>query len=161
MAHDYGSGFWAVLNRILLIILLALGLFIAGGTIYGLIFRNSKALYTIPPAPQGQAPPAPGGAVFTGIGRVRAVTADNPPVAVVISVSFPYNAEDGPFTEELAAKIPSFRAVVSEYFAAHTASELRETSDENIKAELLQRYNSLLRLGNIETLYFNDLMFIE
>jgi flagellar basal body-associated protein FliL len=29
------------------------------------------------------------------------------------------------------------------------------------KAEILQRYNSLLRLGKIETLYFTDFMLVE
>ncbi|MDR2534414.1 MAG: flagellar basal body protein FliL [Treponema sp.] len=148
----------------MLIICLALILFLAGGTIYGLIFRKSKPLYTIPAAPAsplGQEPPVKGEGIFTGIGRLRVVTGDTPPVTVVISVAFPYNPQDGPFTEELAVKVPSFRAVVSEYFKAHTAEELRVMKDSVIEAELLVRYNRLLRLGTIETLYFNDLMFID
>jgi flagellar basal body-associated protein FliL len=161
------SGILGIFYRILLILGLALVLFLAGGTIYGLIFRNSHPVYTIPvpsvPASavsQGQSIPVRDG-VFTGIGRLRVVTADKPPVTVIISIAFPYTPEDRPFTEELASKIPDFRRVISEYFGAHTAEDLQEIDEGTIKAELLRRYNRLLHLGTIEILYFNDFMLIE
>ncbi|MDR0526025.1 MAG: flagellar basal body protein FliL [Spirochaetaceae bacterium] len=159
---DRASGFWAMVNRILLIVLLALILFLAGGTVYGLIFRKSKPpLYKIPEPPASQSQTMQRETMFTGIGRLRAVTGDAPPVTVIISVAFPYDPEDGPFTEELYAKIPGFRMAISEYFADRTAAELREMSDDSIKTAILKGCNALLRLGFIETLYFNDLMFIE
>ncbi|MDR0568940.1 MAG: flagellar basal body protein FliL [Spirochaetaceae bacterium] len=161
MDKERVARFWTAVYRILLIITLALVLFIAGGTIYGLIFRRAKPLYTAPSAPVLPRQAPAGERIFTGIGRLRVITADNPPVTVVISVAFPYDPDDGPFTEELASKVPSFRRAVSEYFASHSAAELRETPDSVIKTALLKRYNNLLRLGTIETLYFNDLMFIE
>jgi flagellar basal body-associated protein FliL len=161
------SGILGILYRILLILGLALVLFLAGGTIYGLIFRNSRPLYTIPAPsvptstlPQGQNIPA-GDGIFTGIGRLRVVTGDKPPVTVIVSIAFPYTPEDRPFTEELASKIPNFRQTVSEYFGAHTVEELRAIDEGTIKAELLYRYNRLLHLGTIEILYFNDFMLIE
>lgn len=159
------SGILGIFYRILLILGLALVLFLAGGTIYGLIFRNSHPVYTVPvpAAPaisQGQNIPVRDG-IFTGIGRLRVVTADKPPVTIVISIAFPYTPEDRPFTEELASKVPDFRKAVSEYFGAHTAADLQELDEGTIKAELLHRYNRLLHLGSIETLYFNDFMLIE
>ncbi|MDR0589005.1 MAG: hypothetical protein LBG25_00500, partial [Spirochaetaceae bacterium] len=43
--------------------------------------------------------------IFTGIGRIRALTAGPQEAAVILSVSFPYDPEDQAFSEELAAKI--------------------------------------------------------
>lgn len=161
------AGILGILYRILLILGLALALFLAGGTIYGLFFKGSRPLYTIPgaPVPVPAIPPeqnlSPRDSIFTGIGRLRTVTADNPPVTVIVSIAFPYAPEDRPFTEELASKIPNFRAAVSDYFSLHTLAELRETDEGTIKAEILRRYNRLLHLGTIEILYFNDFMLIE
>lgn len=157
------SDILGILYRMLLIVGLALILFLAGGTIYGLLFRNSRPLYTIPssPALPHSQTMATGEDIFTGIGRLRVLTGDKSPVTVIVSIAFPYTPEDRPFTEELASKIPDFRKAVSEYFSAHTAEELQDADEEAIKTELLRRYNRLLRLGTIETLYFNDFMLIE
>jgi flagellar FliL protein len=159
------SGILVIFYRILLILGLALALFLAGGTIYGLLFRNSRPLYTIP-VPSASVLPqeqniSPRDGIFTGIGRLRVITADKPPVTVIVSIAFPYTPEDRSFTEELASKVPDFRNVISEYFGAYTAGELQEVDEGTIKAELLRRYNGLLHLGTIETLYFNDFMLIE
>jgi flagellar basal body-associated protein FliL len=99
--------------------------------------------------------------IFTGIGRIRALTAGPQEAAVILSVSFPYDPEDQAFSEELAAKIGQFRGITGEYFASFAVDELRQKEEGAIKEELRQQYNAILRLGNIPQLYFNDLMIIE
>jgi flagellar basal body-associated protein FliL len=164
--------------RGLVALVVVLALVIAAGTIYALLFRKADAppLYKVSdtsPADfevSGSLSPQPPAApselsvrenIFTGIGRLRAVSADKPAVTIVVSIAFPYQPQDRAFSEELNAKVPDFRNTALEYFSTHRAAELRNANEENIKAELLRRYNSLLRLGSISVLYFNDFMFID
>jgi flagellar basal body-associated protein FliL len=166
------------LYRALLALALVLGLGILGGTLYA-AFRGSGEDKTA----GGQAGPEAGEAVFTGLGRLRiplappgnspagSPGADNPPLAgqppgegraaLIISIAFPYPPGDRAFAEELASKTADFRRIAVDYFSARSAEELRSPAEENIKAELLGAYNSVLRLGKIRTLYFNDLLLLE
>jgi flagellar basal body-associated protein FliL len=153
----------AVLIRALIVVAALLALAIAAGTIYALVFRDgapSTASPTQAPLTETQVFQLQED-VFTGIGRLRAVSADKPPVTIVVSVAFPYLPEDRAFTEELTTKIPEFRNTALEYFSTHSAVELRQSGEATIKAELLRRYNNLLHLGSISLLYFNDFMFID
>jgi len=100
------------------------------------------------------------GQTFTGIGQIRVPTADPQPGIVIILVSFTYYPEDKAFSEELVLRIGDFRNIIEKYIASLSVSELQKLGDENIKAELLRRINSVLRLGQIETLYFSDFMII-
>jgi len=98
--------------------------------------------------------------VFSGIGTLRIQNADKPAV-IIISISFPYKAEDRPFTEELASNIGEFRSIATNYFANLPKDRLAKLDEEQAKAEILRQYNAILRLGRIETLYFGDLMIMD
>jgi flagellar basal body-associated protein FliL len=141
-------------------------LVILGGTLYALVFRPKAA----PPAssPASLAAPEAGisdASIFTGLGRLRCPTADSKaganPGMVILQAVFPYYPGDRAFSEELVSRIRDFRETSAAYFAALTPEELGNKSDGEIKTELLARYNALLRLGRIETLYFNEYMIIE
>jgi flagellar basal body-associated protein FliL len=163
--------------RALVLCVVLLVLLLAAGTIYALLFRDADAapLYRVSgaapvePAVAGELSPQPpsapiiptGESIFTGIGRLRAISADKPAVTIVVSIVFPYEPSDQALSEELTAKVPDFRNVVLEYFSTHRAADLRNASEDNIKADLLRRFNILLRLGSIHALYFNDFMFID
>ncbi|MDR2634015.1 MAG: flagellar basal body-associated FliL family protein [Treponema sp.] len=163
------STFGKLLYRALWVLVLLLILVLAGVTVYALVLRNPEAppLYTLPsrviPAFSRKEKPelrATDG-MFTGIGRFRVVTADTPPMTIVISIAFPYQSEDRAFAEELDSKVRDFRNIAAAYFSAHTAEELRQANESLIKAEMLRRYNAILHLGRIEVLYFHDFMIIE
>jgi flagellar basal body-associated protein FliL len=156
-----------VLYRVLIGVVFLLILLLLGGTLYALVIRG-------PAEPNreegGQTPQSSEGSpvtgdytdeIFTGIGRIRALTAQPQAAAVILSVVFPYTPGDRAFSEELALKIGQFRGITAEYFASFTVEELREKGDERIKEELRQQYNAILRLGSIPRLYFNDYMLIE
>jgi flagellar basal body-associated protein FliL len=147
--------------RVLMGIAVALALVLLAGTLYALVFRTGRA--EPPPRTRESAllQSATNGGIFTGLGRLRAATAGPEPVTVIVSLVFPYPAEDKPFTEEMASQIVNLRNATHEYFASLPAEELRRKDDASIKAELLRRYNSLLRLGQIETLYFSEYLVIE
>jgi flagellar basal body-associated protein FliL len=80
---------------------------------------------------------------------------------VIVSIAFPYNPEDRAFSGELVSRIGDIRKITADYFASLGENELRALREEEIKSELLGRYNALLRLGRITSLFFDDYMIIE
>lgn len=98
--------------------------------------------------------------IFSGIGRLRIPTTDPQPGMVIIFVVFEYNPEDRPFSEELALRIGDFRNIVREYIGSLSARELRQKSEDTVRTELLRRFNNILRLGRIETLFFSDFIIV-
>jgi flagellar basal body-associated protein FliL len=80
---------------------------------------------------------------------------------VILSITFPLSAGDRTFTEELAAHTGDFREMAAAYFASLTQEELEMPDEEKAKAALLDLFNSMLRLGKIEVLYFSDFMIID
>ena len=149
--------------RGLLVCLAVLGIVLIGGTVYAFFFRtvppdvyaqNRQVEFPRPSDSSGQ------GQTFLGIGRVRASTADPEPETVVLSVSFIYYPDDKPFSEELAQKTRQFREIIAEYIGSFLAAELHAQDEELIKAELLRRFNAILRLGQIDALFFSDFTII-
>jgi flagellar basal body-associated protein FliL len=98
--------------------------------------------------------------IFTGIGQIRISTLDPQPGLVIISVSFMYDPSDKAFAEELVLRVKELRGIIQNYFCSFSALELQKQADESLKTELLQRFNSILRLGQIEKIYFSDYMII-
>jgi len=97
--------------------------------------------------------------IFSGLGRLRIPLANSS--TLILSISFPYSADDASFAEELAAKIGDFRAIASGYFSALPAETVIQFDEDTIKQELLRRLNADLRLGRISELYFSDFMIID
>ncbi|MDR2176656.1 MAG: flagellar basal body protein FliL [Treponema sp.] len=147
------------LYRALMAVFLLLILSLLAGTLYALIFREAPVRESLSGLTGARAE-IPAG-VFTGIGRIRTATAGSRPAAVILSVAFPYAPEDRPFSEELAARTGNFRNLTVNYFAALSTAELARKNEGEIKRELLEQYNGILRLGSIEELYFNDYIVIE
>ena len=100
-------------------------------------------------------------AVFSGLGAFRIPIAAEPPAILILTISFPYPAGDRAFTEELASRIGEFRSIATGYFSALPAEKVINLDEDAAKADILRRYNAILRLGRIETLYFGDLMIID
>ena len=145
--------------RSLTVCLVTLGIIIIGGTVYG-VFFNTR----LPGNNQNEQAPVLRGSgpeqTFTGIGRLRIPTADPQPGMVILFVSFMYYPEDRAFSEELALRVRDLRDIIREYIGSFSVAELRRQDEEVIRAELLRRFNGVLRLGQIETLFFSDFMII-
>jgi flagellar basal body-associated protein FliL len=162
-----------IVYRIEFVLLLAVVLLLAGGSLYAVLRSPDKApLFRLGGKAGGIGAAASGGgtgaltgndnnelSVFTGIGRIRIPVA--PSATLVLSIAFPYPPNDGPFVEELASKIPDFKKIINGYFSSLSADEISNLNEEAAKAELLKRYNAILRLGVIGALYFSDLLIIE
>ena len=140
----------------LIICLVLLGLFIFAGTIYGVFFHtipsNDLRVTVSQKAGEGQ--------TFIGIGQLRVFTSDPQPGVVIIYVSFTYYPSDKAFSEELALRVRDFKQIIIDYFGAFSISELQNLDEDSMKTELLRRFNTILRLGQIEILYFTDFMVV-
>ncbi|MDR1904348.1 MAG: flagellar basal body protein FliL [Treponema sp.] len=146
-----------ILHRALVITAITLAAIILVGTVYGLLRKgNSPADTEAPSKENGEA--AGGEDIFFGLGTMRIPTADPEPETLIISITFPYDKNDRPFSEELASRIPYFRSVTEEYLGALSAGELDALEEESVNAELLNRYNAGLRLGQIKELYISEYM---
>ena len=144
-----------LIYRVLIIFIFTLILILVTGTIFGILaqraivgFQESENLNEERHT-------------FSGIGQIRASTADYQPGMVIILVSFYYNPNDIGFSEELVHRIRDFREIISGYFSSLTLNDLSQLDENNIKTELLQRFNAILRLGKIEALFFNDYLIIS
>jgi flagellar basal body-associated protein FliL len=157
--------------RVLLLILMFLILLLACGTLYAML-RSPKAgpIFRIGRAGKISTIPAVNSAVlneesnvFNGIGRLRIplVNENLASVTLIISIAFPYPPGDRSFTEELASKITNFRQITNDYFSALPPSSYMNLNMDDAKTELLKRYNAVLRLGKIGTLFFTDFMILE
>jgi len=100
------------------------------------------------------------GQTFTGLGMIRVSTTDPQPGLVIISVSFIYYPDDRAFFEELVYRVRDFREIIIGFIGSFTVSELQRQGEDYLKDELLRRFNSILRLGQIKALYFSDFMII-
>jgi flagellar basal body-associated protein FliL len=156
LAGDRRSRFLLFLYWSLIGFLILLGCGFIGGTIYGVFFHKISSIQMQLTVSQK----AGEGQIFTDIGTIRVSTADAQPGLVILFVSFLYHPDDKAFSEELALRVKDFRQIVIDYLSSFLVSELRELDENSIKSELLLRFNSILRLGQIDTLYFGDFMIV-
>jgi flagellar basal body-associated protein FliL len=158
--------------RIAFALLLVLVLLIIGGSLYA-VLRHPEAgpLFRLGGNPADNRAARGGGnalggngsseeAVFSGIGRLRIPVTGEGISLMIISVAFPYPANDRAFTEELASKISDLKTITTEYFSSLPVGAAANLNEETAKTELLKRYNAILRLGKIKALYFSDLVYI-
>ena len=142
--------------RSLFICLVILVVVLAGGTIYGVFLHiNSSGNIQTVTSHESEK-----GQTFTGIGRIRASTIDPQPGTVILSISFKYDPNDKAFSEELALRVKDFRDIILNYIGSLSLADLQKNGEEKIKIELLRRLNAILKLGQIDTLYFGDFMII-
>jgi flagellar basal body-associated protein FliL len=153
--------------RVVVALILVLAVVLITGSLYAL-FRSpdSGPLFQIGGGnggEKGRGETVPAGElnVFSGIGRLRIPLTGEQSATVVVAISFPYPADDRALAEELASHIGDFRSIATEYFAAFSREKADSLNIEAAKTEILGRYNALLRLGKIETLYFGDYMVID
>ena len=99
--------------------------------------------------------------VFADMRGLRIPIGNPPNATVIVSVSFPYPPDDLSFSEEINSRIEDFRSVAIGYFSSLSMEQLINFDETTVKTEILRQYNSILRLGSIETLFFYDFMIIE
>jgi len=152
-----------IIYMILLAVTVSLLIVIITGTIIGLVRQSSEPLINIRAASQSDLERITSQSddvrVFSGLGRLRIPLVNSS--TLILSIAFPYLADDVTFTEELASKIIDLRTQAADYFAGLPEESLIQIDEDAAKREILRRYNAILRLGRIEILYFNDMIIID
>ena len=155
-----------IFYRVVISLICVLAVLLAAGTIYGLVRPADAA----PVLRLGRSDGTEGTVretavrnddirVYSGLGRLR-IPLSNSSI-MILSIAFPYSANDTAFMEELAAKTGELRNIAINYFSSLPADELANIEEETAKREILRLYNTALRLGRIEALYFNDMLIID
>jgi flagellar basal body-associated protein FliL len=170
MKQVVASPIGLIAYRGIVVLLLILLVMLIGGSLYALVRPSgSGPLFRIGTDNSRNSGEGSGFTIgetsgeFSDIGRLRIpisgqTDAGQTIAAVMLSISFPYPADDRPFTEELTSRIGEFRSIAIGYFSALPLEKILELDEETAKNEILRDYNALLRLGKIETLYFSDFM---
>jgi flagellar basal body-associated protein FliL len=144
----------------MLLLIAAMVLLIIAGTVFAFArSSNTPVLRLGKPAGQAASQFNDDVRVFNGIGRLRIPLSNHS--TLILSIAFPYSADDRVFAEELAARIGDFRTIAVDYFSSLPEENLILLDEDAAKAEILKRWNARLRLGRVETLYFSDLIVLD
>lgn len=136
-------------------------LVIAVGTVAGLATGSRQRKLEREAASAEVAAAAKGRAAFTGIGTIRARSADPRPAVVVATVAFPYDASDVPFSEELGRKAAVLRAAALACLEARKAEQLAPAYEAGLKSALRDAFNARLSLGRVEEVWLSDFAVIQ
>jgi len=139
-------------TKIFMALLVLTGIVLATGTVYAMLHdtRNIKLASRAVPEP------GPGLALYTGIGRIRAATRDEPSALVLVYIVLPYEAADFAFRDELFLKKDVLRQAAIGFFADRKAVELRAVEELLIKAALRDTLNQYLMLGSVTEVFFAE-----
>ena len=99
-------------------------------------------------------------ALYGDLGQLRAVTADNPPITVVIKPFLEYKASDTAFQEELVTKKEALKKSILDWFSLESAYRLSSELPQDIKQTLMERINKQLVLGKIHNIYFEEFVIL-
>ena len=99
-------------------------------------------------------------ALYGDLGQLRAVTADNPPITVILKPFLEYKASDTAFQEELVAKKEGLKKNILDWFSLESAYRLSSELPQDIKQALIERINKQLVLGSIHNIYFEEFVIL-
>jgi len=99
--------------------------------------------------------------IYTKLGTLRALTADVPPIPIVITPYFSYPDNDKAFFEELTSKNKKLQQIILQYINTKTQKELSKIGEIKVKEDILKQFNTALIMGQINTIYFDEYIFFE
>lgn len=123
-----------------------------------------SGLRKIDPTPSVAIAQKQGTAAFTRIGQLRTSTkldAQEHRTVIIVTPWFEYAADDASLYEELDTKQRSLRSAIAAYFTRFTDADLKKRGETLVKADLLALVNSMLVLGKVQAIYFNEYQFFD
>ena len=147
--------------RALALVAAALVLVLAAGTIYGLAAGTRAKKLEREAGNARAAVRVASGASFTGIGTIRAKSADAKAAVVVATIAFPYDSGDRSFAEELSRKAPVLKAAAESLISAKKAADLAPAYEGSLKAALRDAFNARLSLGKVTEIWLSDFVVIR
>ncbi len=176
--QDYGErrgrkddGSYKGLNKMLLLILIAMLIIFVGGTALALA-KNGGELSTryrkSDPSPKqvvsSSLKSKQSVSAYTELGQIRAVTkgmGDQGGSLLVVSPWFSYPSSDIQLYEELAQKEKQAKSLIIGYFSSYTKEQLLGMGEQKVKEGIRDKINEQLVMGQISSVYFDDYMFFE
>lgn len=156
--------FEITLNRILGLIVIFLAVMIVSTTAVVSTQKKNRSRTIVTALPGNESD----GTIYVSyreLGMLRSTTAPDKKnkkgTAVVLSPVLTYQSDDEEFFEELSRKNQEIKAVFTEYFSAHTKTELNRLGESAVKEELRAKINSMLSLNKIHEVYFESLTYLE
>jgi flagellar basal body-associated protein FliL len=148
--------------RALALIAALLALVLVAGSVYGLVSGSRQRKLARESDRAAAAAELQGRASYTGIGTVRAKSADaKAPAVIVATIAFPYDSGDLPFAEELGRKAPVLKAAAVSVLSSKKATELAPAFEGSLKAALRDAFNARLSLGKATEIWLSDFMVIQ
>jgi flagellar basal body-associated protein FliL len=139
-----------------------LALVLIAGSVYGLAAGTRHKKLAREAESAQAAADLQGRTAYTGIGTVRAKSADaSSPAVVVATIAFPYDSSDRPFAEELGRKAAVLRAAAASVIGGKKAAELAPAYEGALKAALRDSFNSRLSLGKVTEIWLSDFAVIR
>ena len=80
---------------------------------------------------------------------------------LVVTPWLSYEGSDSAFYEELVSRKRLFTSFFVEYFSSRSKNAILSIVEKNIKRELLDKFKSELRLGQLSAIYFDDYIFLD
>ena len=176
--QDYGErrgrkddGSYKGLNKMLLLILIAMLIVFVGGTALALA-KNGGELSTryrkSDPSPKqvvsSSLKSKQSVSAYTELGQIRAVTkgkGDQSGSLLVVSPWFSYPSSDIQLYEELSQKEKQAKSLIIGYFSSYTKEQLLGMGEQKVKEGIRDKINEQLVMGQISSVYFDDYMFFE
>ncbi len=148
------------LQKILIYIIIALIIIIAVGTVIALISNKGKK-NDLQETTESPAEIRGNKGMYSDLGRLRAVSADEPPSPIVIFPVLEYDSTDKNFEEELVQKKEEIRQIILAWFSNYKRHEVYSMSEVEIKKDLLNCINANLSLSKIKKIYFKEFVILE
>jgi flagellar basal body-associated protein FliL len=95
-------------------------------------------------------------AYYDNIDAIRGQTADETPAIFLVRLSLGYDTKAKDVSVEIGQRAREIQDMVLGYLAGHTATELGSTHYEEIKADLLNLINKVMRTGKIKSITFRE-----
>ncbi|MCR5724839.1 MAG: hypothetical protein K6G80_07135 [Treponema sp.] len=155
------------INGVLGFTAVALFIAIVAVSAVALCTRNAvpgEGLRKIDPVPEHVTAQNAGTAAFTRIGQLRTSTKPDSAerrTVIIVTPWLEYAASDAALYEELDTKQRSLRSAISAYFTRFTDADLKRRGETLVKADLLALVNSMLVLGKVQAIYFNEYQFFD
>jgi flagellar basal body-associated protein FliL len=152
----------AGLSRALALVAGLLALVLVAGSVYAFVTGSRQRKVEREAEGAQLAAELRGRTSFTGIGTLRAKSADPKSAAVVVAtIAFPYDAGDRPFAEELGRKAAVLRAAALELLSSRSAAQLGPAYEGALKAALRDAFNARLSLGKVTEIWLSDFALIQ
>jgi flagellar basal body-associated protein FliL len=148
-------------TRILAIAVSLLALALIAGTVYGLAAGTRQKKLEREADKASVRAELAGRTPFTGIGTVRAKSADAHSAVIVATIAFPYDSADRGFAEELARKAPVLKSIAISVLSSKKAADLAPAFEGGLKASLRDAFNARLSLGKVTEIWLSDFAVIQ